>query len=54
MFRLLFLCTDNSGRSVMAQCFSERLAPEGVEVVAAGDKNHKLHQNTIRVFEELG
>ncbi|MGE5278490.1 MAG: arsenate reductase ArsC [Acidobacteriota bacterium] len=35
-FKILFLCTGNSARSILAEFFLKRLAPEHFEVFSAG------------------
>ena len=35
-FKILFLCTGNSARSVLAEFFLKRLAPQNFEVYSAG------------------
>ena len=52
MFRILFLCTGNSGRSTIASEFSKKIAPDGIEILAASDKKYNLHPDALLVMEE--
>jgi PAS domain S-box-containing protein len=53
MFRILFLCTGNSGRSEMAFLFAKNIAPSGVEIIAASDKTHCIHNIAHQVMSEM-
>ncbi len=53
MFRVLFLCTGKSGRSRMAAAIASRVAPKTVEIIGASDKHHLLHEETLKVMEEI-
>jgi PAS domain S-box-containing protein len=52
MFRILFLCTGNSGRSSMAAAFARKMAPKRVEILCAGDRHHAVHPHALQVMEE--
>jgi len=53
MLRILFFCTVKSGRSQIAASFARSMAPNYIEVIAAGDKCHQLHENAVRVMNEI-
>lgn len=53
-FRILFLCTGNTGRSIIASEFAKKFASASIEIIAASDNNNKLHKQAISVMEELG
>ena len=52
MFRILFICTGNSGRSQMAAGFARALAPRNVEIVCAGDRHWQINSAAARVMAE--
>ncbi len=54
MFRILFICTGNSGRSQMAAAFARSLAPKNIEIFCASDKHWKVHPMSVRVMDEVG
>ena len=54
MFRILFICTGNSGRSQMAAGFARSLAPRSMEIVCAGDRNWQINSAAARVMSEAG
>ncbi len=54
MFRILFLCTGNAGRSQMAAAFAGRLAPRGVEITCAGDALQDILPAAARVMGQIG
>ena len=54
MKRILFLCTDNSTLSQMAEVFLKRITFNRVESFSAGIKPGTIHPMSIRVMKELG
>ena len=54
MKRILFLCTNNSTLSQMAEAFLKRITFNRVDVHSAGIKTAHLHPMSIRVMKELG
>jgi arsenate reductase (thioredoxin) len=52
--RVLFLCTHNSARSLMAEALVRHLAGERFEVLSAGLRPGDVHPLTRRVLEERG
>lgn len=51
---VLFLCTANSARSVMAEAFLRRAAGDLVEVASAGLDPKPIHPLTVEVMKEVG
>ena len=54
MFKLLFACTGNAGRSLMAKAFAERLAPDGMSITAVADTRESTHPLALKAMEEIG
>ncbi|MBP1596475.1 MAG: modulated sigma54 specific transcriptional regulator, Fis family [Acidobacteria bacterium] len=54
MFRILFVCTGNAGRSQMAAAFAGRIAPKDIEVTCAAEERTHVLSATIRVMGEIG
>jgi len=54
MKRILFLCTDNSTLSQMAEVFLRRITFNRVEAFSAGIKPVTINPLTTRVMKELG
>lgn len=52
--RILFLCTHNSARSLMAEALVRHLAGERFEVLSAGLRPGDVHPLTRQVIEEMG
>ena len=52
--RVLFLCTGNSARSIMAEALLRHYAPDHFEVYSAGLEPKGINPYTIRVMNELG
>ena len=52
--RVLFLCTDNSARSQMAEGLLRHLGRERFEAFSAGTHPKGLHPRSIEAMEELG
>jgi ArsR family transcriptional regulator, arsenate/arsenite/antimonite-responsive transcriptional repressor / arsenate reductase (thioredoxin) len=52
--RVLFVCTANSARSLMAETLLRDMAGEQFEVASAGTEPGTPHPLTIRVLEEAG
>jgi arsenate reductase (thioredoxin) len=52
---VLFVCTQNAGRSQMAQAFFERYAPDDVRAESAGDKpSDAVHPVVVEAMREVG
>ncbi len=52
--RVLFLCTGNSARSIMAEALLRYYAPSQFEVYSAGLEPKGINPYTIRVMQEVG
>jgi ArsR family transcriptional regulator, arsenate/arsenite/antimonite-responsive transcriptional repressor / arsenate reductase (thioredoxin) len=52
--RLLFLCTDNSARSQMAEALCAQSSDGVVSAVSAGSHPKPLHPNAVRVMRDRG
>lgn len=50
---ILFLCTENSTRSQMAEGFAKMMAPKGVKVYSAGTRPTSVNPLAIRVMSEV-
>ena len=53
-FRVLFLCTENSARSQMAEALTRYLSKGTVEACSAGSHPTGIHPYAIRVLARLG
>jgi arsenate reductase len=52
---VLFVCTQNAGRSQMAQAFFERHAPEDVRAESAGaEPAERVHPEVVEAMKEVG
>jgi arsenate reductase len=52
--RVIFVCTHNSARSVMAEALLRRRGGDGFAVVSAGTEPGSVRPETIQVLEEAG
>jgi arsenate reductase len=52
--RVLFLCTGNSARSVIAEALLKQRAPEDFEVHSAGTHPKGLNPFTVKVLDQAG
>lgn len=52
--RVLFVCTANSARSLMAEALLRDMAGDQFEVASAGTRPDKPHPMAIQVLEEAG
>ena len=52
--QVLFLCTGNSARSIMAEALLRHDAPDRFEVYSAGLEPKGINPYTIRVMDEIG
>ena len=54
MKKILFVCTENAGRSQMAEGFLRNFAPE-MDVLSAGTQpKSELNPNVVKVMQEIG
>ena len=52
---VLFVCTQNAGRSQMAQAFFERYAPSGLRAESAGaEPADRIHPVVVEAMKEVG
>jgi protein-tyrosine-phosphatase len=55
MLTVLFLCTQNAGRSQMAEAFFNRLAAGKAVAISAGSRPaEKVHPAVVQVMQDLG
>lgn len=54
MKKILFLCTENSARSQMAEAWGRKLLKDKAEVYSAGTKPSFLNPFAVKVMEEEG
>jgi len=52
--RVLFLCTQNSCRSQMAEGFLRQLAGDRFEAASAGSQATRVNPDAVRVMKEIG
>lgn len=52
-FKVLFLCTGNSGRSQMAEALARDRSDGAVEAYSGGSHPKPVHLNAIRVMQEV-
>ncbi len=52
--RVLFVCTENSCRSQMAEAFLRRHGGDDFEVLSGGAEPTKLNQMAVEVMKEIG
>ncbi len=52
--KVLFLCTDNSCRSQMAEGWARTLHGDRLEVYSAGIEKHGLDPRAVKVMQEAG
>lgn len=52
--RVLFLCTENSARSQMAEGLLRHLAGEMIEVCSAGSEPSQVHPYAVQVLAQMG
>ena len=54
MKRILFLCSENAGRSQMAEAFAKARKVNDIEIVSAGTKATRIHPIAVKVMTEAG
>src|SRR5258708_39947359 len=54
-FNILFLCTGNSARSIIAEAILNRLGAGNFQAYSAGSNpKGAIHEETVRLLQELG
>ena len=54
-YNVLFLCTGNSARSIIAEAVLNKLGAENFRAYSAGSQpKHQVNPNTIRLLQSLG
>ena len=51
---MLFLCTHNSARSILAEAIANHLGKGKIKAYSAGTNPSKVKENTIKVLQEVG
>ncbi len=54
MIRVLFVCTGNSARSIMAEALMRKSGGEDFEVFSAGTEPRGINPLTVKVMEKAG
>ena len=54
MIRVLFVCTGNSARSIMAEALTRKHGGDDFEVFSAGTEPRGINPLTVKVLEEAG
>jgi arsenate reductase len=55
VFNVLFLCTNNSSRSIMAECIANRLGSGRFQAFSAGSKPlGRIHASALQVLKKAG
>ena len=54
MIRVLFVCTGNSARSIMAEALMRKHGGEDFEVFSAGTEPRGINPLTVKLLEEAG
>jgi arsenate reductase len=51
---ILFLCTENSCCSQMAEGFARKMLPKNMEIFSAGLEPKSVHPIAVKVMQEVG
>jgi len=54
MFRILFACSGDAGRSQMAEAFARSVSQKDMEIISAGDVHQDVAPAACRVMAEIG
>ncbi len=52
--KILFMCVNNSARSIMAEAIARHLASQDVEILSAGSDPKVVRSDAITVLKEIG